>query len=42
MSINKDFVDYLVIIMFNNKGKANIKYLFYNRTYFFVYDMKTI
>lgn len=41
MSIKKNFVDFFMKIMADDKSKANVNFLLYNETYPFMYDMKT-
>lgn len=41
MSFKKDFVDSIVRIIPNNKCKGDVDFLLCNRTYSFMYDVKT-
>ena len=41
MSVKKDFVDFLVKIMPDDKCKASVNSLLCDRTYPFIYDVKT-
>ena len=36
----KDFINYLIKIMLDNKCKANVDFLLYNRTDSVMYDIK--
>ncbi len=40
MLVKKDFADFMIRIMSDDKCKANINSLLYNETYFFTYDVK--
>lgn len=41
MLVKKFFIDFIVKIMLDNKGKVNIDFLLCNEIYLFTYDIKT-
>ncbi len=41
ISVKKNFIDFMVKIMSNDKCKANVNFLLYNRIYCFMYNIKT-
>lgn len=39
--VKKNFIDFMIRIISDSKCKTNVDFLLYNKTYFFMHDVKT-